>query len=117
MRIIRVLAVAGAALAGSLSMAAPAAAAPAHQEALAAAASPALGTAYMRRGRGGYYRGASYGGRRYYGGGRYYGGRRYYGARYYRPVRYYRPARYYRPVVCRVRYTAWGPRRVCYRRY
>ena len=34
---------------------------------------------------------------------------------YYRP-RYYAP-RYYRPrVVCRVRYTAWGPRRVCYRR-
>jgi hypothetical protein len=34
---------------------------------------------------------------------------------YYRP-RYYSP-RYYRPrVVCRVRYTAWGPRRVCYRR-
>ncbi len=50
MRIIRVLAVAGAALAGSLSLAAaPAAPAPVHQEPLAAAASPALETAYARR--------------------------------------------------------------------
>lgn len=36
--------------------------------------------------------------------------------RVYRPYRYYRPG-YYRPrVVCRVRYTPWGPRRVCFRR-
>ncbi len=52
----------------------------------------------------------------------------YYGRRYYRPrpyyrPRYYRPRPYYRPyyarprVVCSVRYTAYGPRRVCYRRY
>lgn len=51
-----------------------------------------------------------------------YYGRRYYRPRYYRP-RYYRPRPYYRPyvarprVVCSVRYTAYGPRRVCYRRY
>ncbi len=47
----------------------------------------------------------------------------------YRPYGYYRPYRrvyrpyYYRPivrgprVVCRIRYTAWGPRRVCWRRW
>jgi hypothetical protein len=40
--------------------------------------------------------------------------------RYYRPYVYrrpiYRPYGYYRPrVVCRIRYTAWGPRRVCWR--
>ena len=42
---------------------------------------------------------------------------------YYRPVRrYYRPYRHYRHygfrprVVCRVRFTPWGPRRVCFRR-
>jgi hypothetical protein len=30
---------------------------------------------------------------------------------------YYRP-RYFRPrVVCRIRYTRWGPRRVCFRRW
>jgi hypothetical protein len=46
---------------------------------------------------------------------RYYAPRRAY-RRVYRPRRYYAP-RYYRPrVVCRVRYTAWGPRRVCFRR-
>ena len=54
------------------------------------------------------------------------------GYRHYRPVRRYghylprrrsyRPYRHYRPygfrprVVCRVRYTPWGPRRVCFRR-
>ena len=54
---------------------------------------------------------------------RYYGPRGYYGRpRYARP--YYRPRPYYygRPayrsrVVCRVRYTAYGPRRVCTRRW
>jgi hypothetical protein len=47
---------------------------------------------------------------------RYYAPRRAY-RRYYRPYRYYRP-RYYRPrVVCRIRYSRWGPRRVCYRRW
>ena len=52
----------------------------------------------------------------------YYYRRRYYRPRYYRP-RYYRPRPYYRPyyarprVVCRVRYTAYGPRRVCWRRW
>jgi hypothetical protein len=36
-----------------------------------------------------------------------------YGRPYYRPrVWGYRP-----PVVCRIRYTPWGPRRVCFRRY
>ncbi len=42
---------------------------------------------------------------------------------YYRPMRrYYRPYRHYRPygfrprVVCRMRFTPWGPRRVCFRR-
>jgi hypothetical protein len=43
-----------------------------------------------------------------------------YRPRHYTYRRVYRPRyspRYYRPrVVCRVRYTAWGPRRVCYRR-
>ena len=56
---------------------------------------------------------------------RYYAPRRVYyrPRRVYRPYRVYRPARYYRPryyrprVVCRVRYTHWGARRVCYRRY
>jgi hypothetical protein len=39
-----------------------------------------------------------------------YGSRGYYGRPYYgRP--YYRPR-----VVCRIRYTPWGPRRVCFRR-
>ena len=48
---------------------------------------------------------------------RYYRPRPYYRPRYYRPRPYYRPY-YARPrVVCRVRYTAYGPRRVCYRRY
>ena len=68
--------------------------------------------------------------RRYYRPVRFYRPARYRAARYYRPVRYYRPARrYYRPyrsyrpyrfrsrVVCRVRYTAYGPRRVCFRRF
>jgi hypothetical protein len=41
---------------------------------------------------------------------------RYYAPRRYRPYRSFRRP-YYRPrVVCRVRYTPWGPRRVCYRR-
>lgn len=52
-----------------------------------------------------------------------YGRRGYYRPyRAYRPYRVYRPYRAYRPlyyrprIVCRVRYTAWGPRRVCFRR-
>lgn len=36
---------------------------------------------------------------------------------FYRPRPFY-GRRFYRPrVVCRVRYTAWGPRRVCFRRF
>jgi hypothetical protein len=45
----------------------------------------------------------------------------YYRPYYYRPYfhrpYYYRP-HYYRPrFVCRIRYTHWGPRRVCWRRW
>lgn len=44
-----------------------------------------------------------------------YGARGYYGRRYYGRPYYARP--YFRPrVVCRIRYTPWGPRRVCFRR-
>jgi hypothetical protein len=54
---------------------------------------------YRYRGYGGYRGG--YGGYRGYG-----YGRPYYGRSYYRPR-----------VVCRIRYTPWGPRRICFRRY
>lgn len=65
---------------------------------------------------GGWHRGRHYG--RHHGWRRaYYRPRHYYRSRYYRP-RYYHSRRFYGPrVVCRVRYTAWGPRRVCFRRF
>ncbi len=48
----------------------------------------------------------------------YYYRRPIYYRRYYRPRRLYYYPRYYRPrFVCRIRYTYWGPRRVCFRRW
>jgi hypothetical protein len=47
----------------------------------------------------------------------YYGPRRHWRRGYYRPRPAYYGRRFYGPrVVCRVRHTAWGPRRVCFRR-
>jgi hypothetical protein len=52
-----------------------------------------------------------------YGGRGYYGHRRGYHRGFYGPRPYY-GRRHYRPrVVCRVRYTPWGPREVCRRRF
>jgi hypothetical protein len=99
MRFLRALAVIGAIMGGYLvASGAPASAAPVSSAPPAAASVPS--ESYMR-----YHRGYR----------RYYAPRRSY-RRVYRPYRAYRP-RYYRPrVVCRVRYGAYGPRRVCYRR-
>jgi hypothetical protein len=103
MRVLRMMVVVGAVAGGCLALTgAEASAAPSQAASLAttAASGPAEDYMYSRR-----YRP------------RHYTYRRVYRPRraYYRP-RYYSP-RYYRPrVVCRVRYTAWGPRRVCYRR-
>lgn len=48
----------------------------------------------------------------------YYGGpRRYWGGGYGPGYGYYGGPRYRRRVVCRVRYTPYGPRQVCFRRY
>jgi hypothetical protein len=93
---LRLLAIAAAVMGGYLAVAgAPASAAPVGWGFPAATAASGPAESYMQY-------------RRY---------RPYYAPRRaYRPYRYYRP-RYYRPrVVCRVRYTPWGPRRVCYRR-
>lgn len=97
MRFLRVLAMIGAIMGGYMAVSgAPASAAPLGSAMPEAAASA---EAYMQ-GRG--YR-RSYAPRRSY-------------RRVYRPYRSYRP-RYYRPrVVCRVRYTPYGARRICTRR-
>ncbi len=104
MKIVRVLAVAGAILAGGLSVSGtPASATPLRSDALAAAAALNDSQVAYARHRG--YR-------------RYYAPRRFY-----RPYRVYRPYRAYRPfvyrprVVCRIRYGYYGPRRVCVRRW
>lgn len=115
MRALRSVVVAAALALGSVIAAGPASAAPVG--AGATAPIEALGSA-VETVQYGYY-----GPRRHYRPRHHWGPRRYYGRpygyyrpRYYRP-RYYAP-RYYRPrVVCRTRYTQWGPRRVCFRRY
>ena len=56
-------------------------------------------------------------GRRFYRPRYYYPRRAYYAPRFYRPRRAYYPYRYRPRIVCRIRYTYYGPRRVCFRRY
>jgi hypothetical protein len=95
MRFLKLLALVGVVVGGCLSAGAPVSAAPvgsALQAATAATNAPAEYMQYRR------YR-------------PYYTPRRAYRRGYYRP-RYYRPR-----VVCRIRYTRWGPRRVCFRRW
>ena len=109
MRIMRLAAMAVALIAGSMALpAGPASAAPVGAGALplaTAASNPLVEPAQY-----------------------YYVRRRYRPYRYYRPYVYRRPIYrpyygYYRPrvyrprVACAVRYTAWGPRRVCWRRW
>jgi hypothetical protein len=103
MRLVRVFAMIGAIVGGYLAISgAPASATPLASGAPVAAAvtgGPLEG--YMQ-----------YGYRRRYAPRRFYAPRRAF-----RPI--YRPYGFYaRPrLVCRVRYTAWGPRRVCFRRW
>jgi hypothetical protein len=99
MRYVRLLAMIGAIMGGYLVMSgSPASAAPVMSGVVATQS--ATPEAYMR------HRGYHHGYRRYY------APRRVYHRRVYRPYGFY-----YRPrVVCRWRYTAWGPRRVCFRR-
>jgi hypothetical protein len=99
MKILKTAALVAALAAGSLGLAsAPASATP-----IGAGSSAAVAGAVD----GGLVTAVQWGyGRPHYGYRRHYGYRPYYGRPYYRP-----------PVVCRIRYTPWGPRRVCFRRY
>ena len=102
MRILRLAAVVAAIIGGSMALSGGSlSAAPIGAGALPlaqAADNPLVEKAQWRRR--GYYRGY----RPY---------RRYYRPRYYRPYGFYGRPR----VVCRIRYTPWGPRRVCFRRW
>ena len=113
MNALRSLALAVGLVGGSLALTGAASAAPV-AAGLGAATAPAApveqAQVYFGFGAGpGYYGGPGYG---------YYGGpRRYYGA--YGPgYGYYGGPRRYRPrIVCRVRYTPYGPREICRRRW
>jgi len=96
MRFLKLLALLGLIMGGGLSLAgAPASAAPVGSALPAATMATGAPAEYMQY-------------RRYR---RYYAPRRAYRRGYYRPP-YYRPR-----LVCRIRYTRWGPRRVCFRRW
>ncbi len=96
MRVLRLVALLGAVIGGCLALSAAPASATAPTSLVAASAAVETTTAYA------HYRA--------------YWHRHYTPRRAYRPYRSYRP-RYVRPrIVCRIRYTSRGVRRVCYRR-